>query len=238
MARRRLNTTKLEIIKVATEMFIEKGYSNTSIRTIADELGLSAGHVTFYFPTKEHLLVLLVEMLTKYQWKLLRQSLDEGKTSLYAICLELATMSWVCESNAVARDFYFSAYTSPMTLEVIRKNDRERSKSVFAEYCSDWKEEHYAEAEVLVSGIEYATLMNSCDSVSSDTKIAGALNCILSIYNVPKDVRKKKIDKILSLDYKTIGNEMLQEFVNYVQMINEQAFNEKFARETEMSCSE
>ena len=56
MARRRVNTTKLEIVQTATKMFLEKGYTATSIKTIADALDMSTGHLTFYFPTKEHLL--------------------------------------------------------------------------------------------------------------------------------------------------------------------------------------
>ena len=53
MARRRVNTTKLEIIQTATRMFLENGYSTTSIKAIANALDMSTGHLTFYFPTKE-----------------------------------------------------------------------------------------------------------------------------------------------------------------------------------------
>ena len=55
--------TRLEIIQVASECFLENGYSNTSIKTICKELDMSPGNVTFYFPTKEHLLAELVELM-------------------------------------------------------------------------------------------------------------------------------------------------------------------------------
>ena len=45
------------------------------------------------------------------------------------------------------------------------KNDAERSKEVFKDYCPDWTDENFAEAEVLVSGIEYATLMTTDSGV-------------------------------------------------------------------------
>lgn len=41
MARRRVVTTKYEIIQVASEFFMSVGYSNTSPKMIAEELGLS-----------------------------------------------------------------------------------------------------------------------------------------------------------------------------------------------------
>ena len=65
----RTNTTKLEIIQIASRMFLEKGYSKTTIKSISDELDISAGHLMFYFPTKEHLLLILVDLLCDFQWK-------------------------------------------------------------------------------------------------------------------------------------------------------------------------
>lgn len=72
MARRRLNTTKFEIIQTATRMFLEKGYTATSIKAIANALDMSTGHLTFYFPTKEHLLAELVDLLCNFQWEQVR----------------------------------------------------------------------------------------------------------------------------------------------------------------------
>ena len=48
--------TRLEIIQVATRMFLEKGYTNTTTKAISDELEMSKGNLTFRYPTKEHLL--------------------------------------------------------------------------------------------------------------------------------------------------------------------------------------
>ena len=61
--------TKLEIIRVATRKFLEQGYSNTSIKAICDELEKSTGNLTFHFPTKEHLLAELTQMLCHFQQK-------------------------------------------------------------------------------------------------------------------------------------------------------------------------
>ena len=53
MARRRANTTKLEIIQVATQMFMERGFTETSAKAVSDKLDISTGNLTFHFPTKE-----------------------------------------------------------------------------------------------------------------------------------------------------------------------------------------
>mgnify|MGYP006387173855 CR=1 FL=1 len=85
MARKKVvNETKNAIIRVAIEMFLERGFTNTSVRAIAAELGISTGNITFYFPSKEHLLMVLVEMLCDSQWSMLEQQADEEETALMA----------------------------------------------------------------------------------------------------------------------------------------------------------
>ena len=221
MARKKVNNAiKMAMVRVANRMFLERGFSNTSVKAIAQELGISTGHITFYYPTKEHLLAILVEKLCDFQWQMMNQTVDEGKTSLMAICLELVAMAAICEENEIAKDFYLSSYTNPMCLEIIRKSDTRRAKEVFGEYCRGWNEEDFAEAETLVSGIEYATLMTTPASASLEVRIAGALNQIMTLYNVPADVRKMKIDKVLAMDYDRIGRRIFTEFTEFIDSEN------------------
>ena len=226
MARKKIiNVTKAEIVRVATEQFLRKGYTCTTVKAISDMLGISTGHVTFYYPTKEHLLAVLVDMLCDFQWKLMEQSGAEGESQLKGICLELTAMAAMCEENEVAKDFYISAYTHAMTLEIIRRNDMERAKSVFSQYRPDWTEMQFAEAEVLVSGIEYATLMATADSPPLDVRIGGALYQIMSIYYVPEEMRSQLVEDVLRQDYRGIGRRILKEFIDYIDQVNEQTLD-------------
>lgn len=218
--------TKLEIIREASKMFLENGYSATSAKAICAELGMSTGNLTFHYPTKEHLLVVLVDLLCKYQWKAFQNETQEGVSSIMAICLELTAMAVMCEGNPIARDFYLSSYISPMSLDMIRKNDKERAKTVFAEYCNGWTDEQFSEAEVLVSGIEYATLMTTESSASLEYRIKGALEAILAIYNVPKETIETKMKKVFDMDYREIGHTLFNGFKKYVEEANENAFSE------------
>jgi len=223
VARRRVNTTKYEIIREGTKLFLEKGYSATTPKLICDTLDISTGNLTYYFPTKEHLLAVLVEMLCKFQGNLLQEMVQEQRTtSLLAACLELATMASASEQSEIAKDLFVSAYSSPMCLEIIRINDTQRSKLIYSQFCPDWTDQQYIEAETLVSGIEYATLMTTNDSAPLQARITGALDNIMKIYNVPEDVRKQKIDKILLLDYHTLGLRILEQFTHFVDQTNEQ----------------
>ncbi len=218
--------TKLEIVRVASRLFLENGYSNTSIKSIANELEMSTGNLTFHFPTKEHLLAELVEMLRSFQWELIEKEADEGVSSLLAICIELMTVASACEESEVAKDFFLSTYSSPICLDYIRKSAVERAKVIFNEYCKDWTEEQYIEAEILISGINYATLMTTDTTVSLEMRIKGALNNIMMIYNVPENLRNDKINKVLSIDCRKLGKHIFGKFIKYVEECAEEALRE------------
>lgn len=226
MARRRVNTTKLEIIQTTTSLFLREGYSATTPKRICDELDISTGNLTYYFPTKEHVLAELTNMLCSFQGRTVEETVEDGKTSLLAVCMELATMAAMCEESDIARELFIAMYSSPLCLEIIRKNDKARSKLIYADYCSGWTEEQFAQAEALVSGVEYATMMTTEDSAPLETRIEGALNTILSIYNVPEDMRKTKIQKVLHMDCRVLGNRALKYFRSFVAQKNEQAYQD------------
>ena len=231
VARRRVNTTKYDIIQTATTLFLEKGYSHTTPKLISDALDISTGNLTYYFPTKEHLLCVLVEMLCSFQAQTLHSMVeDEGKTSLLAVCLELATMSAMCESSEIAKDLFISAYSSPMCLELIRKNDTQRAMHIYKEFCPDWTEQQYIEAEILVSGIEYATLMTTDYSVPIEQRITGALESIMCIFNVPEHIRKQKIENVLAMDFRCLGRTVLANFKHFVEQTNEAFFEDLLRR--------
>lgn len=223
-------TTKYDIIQTAYEFFFTNGFSNTYPRMIAEKLGLSTGNITYYFKNKEQLLAVFVEMLCDFQWKMMEKEADEGHSSIMAICLEFAAMASMCDEDEIAKDFYHSAYTSDLCLEIIQRSDADRAKQVFAQYCPDWTDEKYAEAEAIVSGVEYATLKTNACSPPLEMRIAGALETILATYNVPDELRKTKIQKVLAMDYRSIGRRVLKEFKDFVQKTNDDTFESMFSQ--------
>jgi AcrR family transcriptional regulator len=54
---RRGETSRAAILGAALDLFQEKGYEATTMRAIADRVGVSLGSSYHYFPTKEHLVL-------------------------------------------------------------------------------------------------------------------------------------------------------------------------------------
>ncbi len=219
--RYRRQPTKQMIIQTGTKLYLEHGFTNTSNSMICKALDISNGQLTFHFPTKEHLLAVLVEELCDFQWKIINDAPEKGESPLLAICLELAAMASICRENKIAKDFYLSSYTLPMTFKIISNNDVERAKTVVGRFCTDWTHEQFKRINDIVLGIEMITLMNADDdSDSLENRISAALNSILLLYQVPESFRKMKIQKVLNMDYTALGHRILKEFAVYVDTIN------------------
>ena len=217
---------KAAIVKAASEMFFEKGFSKTTSSELCRKIDIGTGNLTFYFPTKEHILAVLVQMMIDYQWKEMENAADEGTSSLLAYCLELSTLVSISEEYPEMNDFLIAAYTHQMTLDLIRANDVEKIKTVFGEYTRGWDDEKYTEMEAIISGIEYATIMKSEHSASVEQRLSGALDSIMLLLGVPEELRKKKLAKVLAMDYLSIGRKIYADFKQYVTETNENALDE------------
>lgn len=228
MARKKVvNETKNAIIRVAIEMFLERGFTNTSARAIAAELGISTGNITFYFPSKEHLLMVLVEMLCDSQWSMLEQQADEEETALMAFCMETMTVAVACEQNEIARDLFLSVFQSELCRNLLRENHVARAERIFSEYCGDWTHQQFRIAEILVMGIQHAVIIPTDVEIPLSERIAGALNQILSIYGVPENNRAEKIRRILALDYNDIRQRVREGSLRYVDQLNMASSDER-----------
>lgn len=219
----RRTSTRAEIIRLGVGLVVEEGYSKISFSRIAKELNLSLGNITFYFPTKEHLLAILCNELCSFQRELMEREIGEGYSNLLSYCLELTSMTAICEENEVARDFFHAIYTSPLSLDIIRDNDTEKTRDVFGKFRPDWKESKWIEAENLVSGIEYATIMTRQERTPLPLQIEGGLDAIMTLYGVPEEIRRQKIAKVLAMDYRALGRRILGEFKEYIEKINDEA---------------
>ncbi len=223
----RRQPTKQMIIQTGTKFYLEQGFTNTSNRMICKALDISNGQLTFHFPTKEHLLAVLVEELCDFQWKIMKEAAEKGDSFLMACCLELAAMTAICSENPIYRDFYVSAYIHPTTQLIIHKNETKRAIEVFAQFCPDWTEENFRQVAKIIVGIEMSTLMMAAnDEDSLETKITHALDSIMLLFRVPESYRKMKIAKVLDMDYKEIGYKIINDFMQYVDTINTQVLEE------------
>lgn len=218
---------KLQIVAVGTKMFLENGFTGTSSAMLANELGISKGNLTFHFPTKEHLLYELVKMLTDFQWNIIVEMENKKMSNLERYCAEIAIQIAICEENEVARDFYLSAYSSPMTFAHIKEWTYKKNFGIFHDRLPEWTIRDFNDVENLTSAIEGGIIREQCtERFTLERKIRVTLDNLLKIYNVEEEERTRVIDEILKMDYRKEGRRVLTKFVEYVNRINEEAMEE------------
>ncbi len=223
----RLQTTrKYDIIQTASEYFFSVGYSNTSPKIVCEKLKISPGNLTHYFPTKEHLLCTIVEMLCEFQWRMFESSSEKGFGSIGSICMEMMTVATGCEQSEVARDFFSAVFESEMCRNYLRNNHVKRSKAIFAKACEGWTDQDFEQAELMVMGLQYSTVAANDAKIPLKEKISGALEQVLYIYRVDEATRKHEIDKVMNLDYQGISKQVIEAFIAFVKRSSNEALDE------------
>ncbi len=223
----RKRPTKQMIISAGTKLYLQEGFTNTTNMKICKAIDISPGQFTFHFPTKEHLLLELVRELCEYQLDVIDKHLEQEADPLLAYCLEITTIAAVCEKSSVTRDFFVSVYTHPLTLSLIRERDSKKAYKFFKEFNSEWELEDFRKMEIVASGIEYGMLaVESDQKMDLKEKIRCGVDALLKIYNVPELERDSLLKKLFELDYCSIGQNILHEFIDYVEHVNELALEQ------------
>lgn len=216
--------TKEMIVQIASKLYLEKGFTDTSNKEICDILKISTGNLTFYYPQREHVLTEFVKELCDFQWRMIDVLEQEDKSPLLALCIEFATNAAIAEESDAMRDIFISAYIHALPLAVIRENDTKKTQKIFAEFNPDWTDEQFAVMENLYSAIEYGMFSSAGqECISLDMRIACGLDAAMRLYNVPESLRNQKLEKIIAMDYRSFGRRILSDFKDYITAVNWQA---------------
>jgi AcrR family transcriptional regulator len=71
--------TRARVLDAARELFVERGYAGTSVRDIAEHLGMTKGALYYHFSSKEDLLYALVEPLLEALEEFTARARDTGR---------------------------------------------------------------------------------------------------------------------------------------------------------------
>jgi AcrR family transcriptional regulator len=73
-------STRDRLLEIAIDLFIEKGFDKTSLREIAEKLGVSKAALYYHFKSKEDILLALHLRLHEFGFDALRKLGEEGTT--------------------------------------------------------------------------------------------------------------------------------------------------------------
>ncbi len=217
-----LSESEKKIIASAIKLFLQNGYSNTTLKMISADCGLRQGTIAYHYHTKEDMLKHLVEELMDYHSDVIEDTNEETEDELFSYAMEIAVQIALCENDRKAWDIYYSAYSNPQTFKLIKDWAAKKNYMLLKNRLPDWSESDFRHIENATSGIELAALMSPCNRYYSlEDKIVLTLDSMLKIYEVPKSERDATVEKIKSFDYEKTGKNLFDKFVSRLNIEEE-----------------
>ncbi len=218
MAHRENNATQQAIIDAAIKQFLVNGFHNTSAKKICEEVGISPGNLTFWFPAKADILLEFTKKIMSYHTKFIEYNKSKNEENLYTYCLEIIVQITLCEEKENIRDIYYSMYSEPLTMSFLKDWTAEKNFDILGDYLPDWDLKRFRRVANVTCCIERSALAEPCtEDYTLEDKIRLTLTCLLKIYDFDKEERERVIAKVLATDYQKIKTEMLKQLDEFLE---------------------
>ena len=143
--------TKEQVIRAAVDLFSTKGFNGTSIRAIANAMGMSISNIYHYFGNKEGLILAILEQSSKRLLETLRQVAKKDMDPLDRLKLLIESHVRLSEVFRKESKIFFidEDHLSPEGNENNRQNQRE-ILNIYLKELQTLKELGYLESQNLM----------------------------------------------------------------------------------------
>ncbi len=218
MAHRENNATQQAIIDSAVRNFLMNGFHRTSAKMICEDVGISPGNLTFWFPTKADILLEFTKKIMDYHTKFIEYNKSKGTDKLFTYCLEIVVQIALCEERGNIRDIYYSMYSDPLTMAYLKDWTAGKNFDILGSYLPDWDLKRFRRVANVTCCIERSALAEPCtEEYTLEDKIWLTLTCLLKIYDFEKEERERVIAEIFATDYQKIKTEMLKQLDEFLE---------------------
>lgn len=210
---------KKKVLHAAAGLFLEKGYTDTTVREIAKVAGMTTSKMVYTFQSKENILCELVKYVLEGQFEkaeMMLTDIPHDKILYYAA--ETTLQLYMAESNEKIRDLYSAAYSMPKSSEIIQQTITEKLKDIFQEQLPDLKTEDFYKLEIATGGIMRGFMTVPCsERFPMEQKVASFLETTFKIYEVPKEKIREAIAFVSQFDYPKLAQETIDSMLAYLE---------------------
>ena len=209
--------TQQKMLRAAVKLFLEKRYEGTTTAKIARAAGMPPSSFFRAFPSKEALLLELVQRMFSGQFALAGQhSGEQDPVLLYAV--ETALQLHIAELTEPLRELYVTGYSLPTTSAYIYHSTAKRLQTIFGPYLPEAQPKDFYEMEIASAGIMRGFMSVPCDVYfTMEAKISRFLDCSLKLYDVPKEKRAAITTAVLQMDLHTMALGIIQKTVQQAE---------------------
>ena len=217
--RRNSSETKRKILTACVRLFLEQGYKNTSVSQIIDEAGVARGSYLNVFPTKDKILLDLVETMFSGQFSVARSIADQNLPPVFAYAVETSLQITLTELNENLREIYIEAYSVPDTAEYIYLNTTAELKQIFGANFPDYSDSDFYEMEIGTAGLMRSYMARKCDiHFPLERKLNRFLTEAMRVYLVPEEEQERVLAFIGSIDIQELAVTVMHKLFAMLEM--------------------
>lgn len=217
--RRNSSETKRKILTACVRLFLEQGYKNTSVSQIVDEAGVARGSYLNLFPTKDKILLDLVETMFSGQFSVARSIADQNLPPVFAYAVETSLQLTLTELNENLREIYIEAYSVPDTAEYIYLHTTAELKQIFGANFPDYSDSDFYEMEIGTAGLMRNYMARKCDiHFPLERKLSRFLTAAMRVYLVPKEEQARVLAFISSIDIRELAVTVMHKLFALLEM--------------------
>ncbi len=210
---------KNKVLYVAAKLFLEKGYTETSLKEISSTAKINIGSLINLFKTKENILCELVEYVLEGQFRATEEFLKnktDDKILFYAA--ETTLQLHMAESNEYIRDLYAAAYSMPNTMTLIQQKITGKLEEIFKEQLPTLETKDFFELEIASGGIMRSFMTTPCDMYfTMDRKVRRFIETTLLLYRVSDEKINEANDFVLQFDFESFAKQVIEDMLKYLE---------------------
>lgn len=215
----RSEKVRSRVLHAAAKLFLEKGYTETTLRELSLVSGVNYGSLTFVFRNKENILSELVGFVLDGQFEF-AEKLVEGKTDdkilFYAV--ETTLQLFMAESSEHIRELYSLAYSQQASSDIIYNKITLKLSEIFKDQYPDYTQGEFYEKELASAGIMRNYMTRPCGIYfTMDRKVKAFLENTFLLYELPRERIDQAIKFISQFDFKTLAQQVINNMLAYLE---------------------
>ena len=209
---RRYDSTdaKRRILAACAQLFLKKGYTNTTVAEVIKEANVSSSSFQNIFHAKDGVLSEFVDIMFDRQFSKVKEFADSFPSPAYVYAIETALQLALTEMAENLRDIYVEAYTYPPTQELICRRTTLELMHAFEPYLPDLAECDFYEMDVGTSGMMRSYMARRCDHYFTlERKVRRFLEMSLSVYHVPEEEKAQILSYVAGIDLRAAAKQAM-----------------------------
>jgi len=221
MAKRSVQTEKVreKTLFAAAELFLEKGYTETTTRGVAQKAGVDVSSMNRAFGCKENILCELVSYVLSGQFETMTEIL-RGVTDdpLLFYAAETTMQLYMAESDESIRNLYLAAYSMPRSMDIIHQAVTEKLEQIFKAHLPHLATRDFYELEIASGSMMRGFMARPCDMYFTiERKVNRFLETTFRIYQVPDAKIQEAIEFVRQFDFPDIAKKTIDRMLQYLK---------------------